>query len=159
LGEGTTFLPGLKYPSIQHFIDHILEHSYVILQNIYTTAQVDLANRELARLDALGYAGPASKGGRNSFEGFNTNRIYALTDKSRAFDCFPIHPTVSALNDYFLQPNYLLNSYHTVVIQPREKGQMIHTDDGLISLPRPRPLMGTVRVPVCSEKFILMSGA
>lgn len=115
---------------------------------MYTPAEVSLAKQELARLEALESAGPAAHGGRNPFEGLSTKRIYALTDKSRAFDCFPIHPTVMALNDYFLQPNYLLNSFLTVVIQPGEKGQMIHTDDGLIQLPRPRPLMGTVCIPL-----------
>ena len=50
------------------------------------------------------------------------------------------------LNDYFLQPAPLITSYHTVVIEPGEKEQEIHTDDGLISLPRPRPLMGCVQV-------------
>ena len=48
------------------------------------------------------------------------------------------------LNDYFLQPNYLMTSYHTVNIEPGSVEQNIHTDDGLIALPRPRPLMGIV---------------
>lgn len=50
------------------------------------------------------------------------------------------------LNDYFLQKNYLMTSFHTVVIGPGEKEQQMHTDDGLVSLPRPRPLIGTVRI-------------
>jgi hypothetical protein len=118
----------------------------VILPSIYTREQVETAKAELARLEALQSSGPASKGGRNDFEGLNTKRIYALADKSRAFDCFPIHPIPLALNDYFLQPNYLMTSYHTVNIEPGSKEQSIHTDDGLIPLPRPRPLMGTVSV-------------
>lgn len=52
------------------------------------------------------------------------------------------------LNDYFLQPAYLMTSFHTVVIEPGEKEQEIHTDDGLIALPRPRPLMGIVSRPI-----------
>lgn len=123
----------------------MLEHGYVIIPNLYTRDQVDLALSEQARIEGLDHAGPAAKGGRNPFEGYETRRIYALPDKSRAFDCFPIHPTVLALNDYFLEPNYLLNSYHTVAIGSGEAPQTIHTDDGLVSLPRPRPLMGTVR--------------
>jgi hypothetical protein len=51
---------------------------------------------------------------------------------------------VLKLNDYFLQENYLLTSFHTVTIQAGEKEQSMHTDDGLIDLPRPRPLMGIV---------------
>jgi hypothetical protein len=117
----------------------------VILPSIYTPSQVALANTELARLEALSTSGPASHAGRNPFEGFNTGRIYALADKSRVFDCFPIHETVLKLNDYFLQPNYLMTSFHTVVIGPGAVEQQIHTDDGLIALPRPRPLMGVVR--------------
>lgn len=140
-------MPGKKEPSIQHLIDHVLEHGYVILPNIYTREQVKTANAEAARLEALDIAGPASGGGRNKFEGFNTKRIYALADKSRAFDCFPIHDTVSKLNDYFLQPNCLLSSYNTVVVMPGQKKQETHTDDGLIILPRPRPLMGIVSYP------------
>ena len=144
IGEGTTFLPGKKDPSVAHLIDQVLEHGYVILPSIFTPSQVSLALKELSRLEALDTSGPASKGGRNSFEGFETKRIYALADKSRAFDCFAIHETVLKLNDYFLQPNYLLTSFHTVDIGPGSKSQDIHTDDGLIQLPRPRPLMGIV---------------
>lgn len=148
LGEGTTFLPGKKDPSIQHLIDHVLEHGYVILESLHTPAEVSLANDEIARLEALESAGPASRGGRNPFEGTKTRRMYCLPDKSRAFDCFSIHPTVLALNDYFLQPHYLLNTFQSTVIQPGEKEQLMHTDDGLIPLPRPRPLMGIVSVLV-----------
>jgi hypothetical protein len=150
LGNGTTFLPGPKDPLIQPLIDHVLEHGYVILPSIYTTTQVQHALKELDRLEREHSSGPASQGGRNPFEGFNTKRIYALADKSRAFDCFPIHETVLKLNDYFLQPNYLLTSYHTVNIEPGSVEQGIHTDDGLIALPRPRPLMGIVRSVLAS---------
>ena len=116
----------------------------MILPSIYTPAQVQHALDELDRLEQQRSSGPASQGGRNNFEGFNTRRIYALADKSRAFDCFPIHETVMKLNDYFLQPNYLLTSYHTVNIEPGSVVQTMHTDDGLVALPRPRPLMGIV---------------
>ena len=144
MGGGTTFLPGPKDPGILPLINHVLEHGYVILPNIYTPAQVTTAVIELERLESLQSAGPASRGGRNAFEGFNTRRIYALADKSRAFDVFPTHETVLKLNDYFLQPNYLMTSFHTVTIGPGAKEQEMHTDDGLIMLPRPRPLIGIV---------------
>ena len=122
----------------------MLEHGFVILPSIYTTSQVSHALSELTRLEADPGNGPASQGGRNPFEGFQTKRIYALADKSRAFDCFPIHATALAILDYFLQPNYLMTSYHTVTIGPGAMEQPMHTDDGLIALPRPRPLVGIV---------------
>jgi hypothetical protein len=45
-----------------------------------------------------------------------------------------------------MSANLLLSrtSFHTVTIQPGEKEQSMHTDDGLINLPRPRPLIGIV---------------
>lgn len=58
------------------------------------------------------------------------------------------------MNDYFLQKNYLMASFHTVVIGPGEKEQAMHTDDGLIALPRPRPLIGTVS-SILHEKLLL----
>jgi len=158
IGKGTTFLPGKKDPSVAHLINHVLQHGYVILPNIFTPAQVSAANAELARLEALESSGPASQGGRNPFEGFQTKRIYALVDKSRVFDVFAIHETVMKLNDYFLQPNYLLTSFHTVNIGPGSKAQEIHTDDGLIALPRPRPLMG-IGTMVSFDDFTATNGA
>jgi hypothetical protein len=144
LGHGTTFLPGKKDPSVASLIDQVILHGYVILPNLFSPSQVSAANAEIASLEALKSSGPASKGGRTDFEGLNTRRIYALVDKSRVFDCFPIHDTVLKLNDYFLQPNFLITSYHTVNIGPGEKKQAMHTDDGLAMVPRPRPLMGIV---------------
>jgi len=158
LGAGTTFLPGKKDLSVEPLIDHVLTYGYVILPSIFTPTQVSTANAELARLEALKSSGPASKGGRNAFEGFNTKRIYALADKSRAFDCFPIHETVLKLNDYFLQPNYLMTSYHTVNIEPGATMQEIHTDDGLVALPRPRPLMG-IGTMISLDEFTADNGA
>jgi hypothetical protein len=118
----------------------------VILPSIFTPAQVASAVAELDRLEDLQSSGPAAHGGRNDFEGYQTRRVYALADKTRVFDQFAIHETVLKLNDYFLQENFLLTSFHTVNIGPGSKEQAIHTDDGLIHLPRPRPLMGVVSV-------------
>ncbi|RFU32323.1 hypothetical protein B7463_g4024, partial [Scytalidium lignicola] len=158
LGKGTTFLPGKKDPSVAHYIDHVLEHGYVILPEIYSSSLVSNALDELARIEAQESAGPASRAGRNAFEGFKTGRIYALTDKSRVFDEFPIHPIVAALNDYFLQPKYLINTFHTVVINPGEKPQGIHTDDGLIQIPRPKPLLGCGTM-IALDPFTATNGA
>jgi hypothetical protein len=60
------------------------------------------------------------------------------------------------LNDYFLQKNYLMTSFHTVVIGPGAREQGMHTDDGLIALPRPRPLIGTVSI-VLGGEWVLKS--
>jgi hypothetical protein len=145
LGEGTTFLPGPQDPSVADHISHILQHGYTILPSLFPPSLISSALTALSHLESLSTSGPASHGGRNPFEGYSTNRVYALADKSRVFDPFAINPTVLKLNDYFLQEGYLLTSFHTVTIGPGEREQSMHTDDGLIDLPRPRPLMGIVR--------------
>ncbi|KAE9378424.1 phytanoyl-CoA-dioxygenase-like protein [Stipitochalara longipes BDJ] len=160
LGEGTTFLPGKRDPSVAHLISHVLEHGYVILPSLFPPSLVSSALAELDRLQSLptDTSGPASHGGRNPFEGYATKRVYALADKSRVFDEFAINETVLKLNDYFLQENYLLTSFHTVTIDAGESEQSMHTDDGLIHLPRPRPLMG-IGTMVALDPFTATNGS
>lgn len=158
LGDGTTFLPGEKDPSVAHLIDHVLEHGYVILPNLFTSTQVSTAIDELERIQSSDISGPASKGGRNPFEGYKTERVYGLADKSRAFDCFPTNEVILKLTDYFLQPNYLLTFLHSVNLGPGSPAQAIHTDDGLIQLPRPRPLFG-VGTMIALDDFTATNGA
>jgi ectoine hydroxylase-related dioxygenase (phytanoyl-CoA dioxygenase family) len=136
-----------------------LKNGFVILKNIFSKTEVELALSEMARLEAL-KSGPASQGGRNSFEGFQTRRMYAGTilDKSRSFDVFCMHPTILALNDYFLQKHYLLTAVQTINILPGSPSQQLHTDDGLISLPRPRPLFG-VGTMIALDDFTDKNGA
>jgi hypothetical protein len=92
-------------------------------------------------------SGRGPKKGRNSFEGFDTTRIYALLDKyvnaekrtkipkafinysnrrTRVFDKFCILPRVLALNEYFLDPGYMISAFHTIQINPGEKAQELH---------------------------------
>ncbi|KAN0108787.1 phytanoyl-CoA-dioxygenase-like protein [Hyaloscypha variabilis] len=157
LGEGTTFLPGKKDPSVAPLIEHVLQHGYVILPSLFPASLTSRALTELTHLSSLS-SGPASQGGRNPFEGLKTRRIYALADKTRVFDEFAINETVLKLNDYFLQEHYLLTALHSVVIEGGEEEQSMHTDDGLILLPRPRPLMG-VGTMVALDPFTSTNGA
>lgn len=92
-------------------IKHVLEHGYVIIPDCFTKEEAKEARDEISRL-----LGNSPMGGRNPFEGLNTNRIYSLLNKSRVFDQFAIIPRVLALNDYFLDPGYLLSAFHTISI-------------------------------------------
>lgn len=126
-------------------IEHTLEHGYVIIPNAFTKDEIEEAKRELRRLaEQPTSPGPASAGGRNAFEGYRTNRIYALLNKSRVFDKFPLHPDVLALNDYFLDDGFLMTAFHSIDIQPNEDAQALHHDDAYIKIPRPHPPYGTV---------------
>ncbi|KAF4870272.1 hypotheticall protein [Colletotrichum siamense] len=148
-------------PSYQHLIDHVEEHGYVIIPNAFTEAEIEEATSELARLAAdAASAGPAGgdRAGRNDFEGLNTKRIYALLNKSPVFQKFPLHPALLALNDHFLDPGFLLNSFHSVYIQPGEAPQMLHHDDGFVTVPRPHRPFGT-GVMVAIDDFTSTNGA
>lgn len=131
-------------PNTQKLIDEVVAQGYVVIKNAFTDAEVDEALEELRRLSASPGAGPASTGGRNPFEGYKTHRIYSLLNKSRVFDKFAAHPSVVALNDYFMDPGWLLSVMHSISIQPGENPQTLHHDDGQITIPRPHRPMGSV---------------
>ncbi|KAL1857055.1 hypothetical protein Daus18300_010503 [Diaporthe australafricana] len=114
----------------QKLIDQVVAQGYVIIKDAFTNAQADEALEDLARLSAASDAGPAAAGGRNTFEGFQTQRIYNLVNKSRVFDKFILHPSVVALNNFFMDPGWLLSVCHSINIQPGENPQTLHHDDG-----------------------------
>ena len=63
--------------------------------------------------------------------------------RTRVFDKFTTLPRVLALNDFFLDEGYNISVFHTIQINPGEKPQELHYDDGSCQLPRPRRPMGT----------------
>ena len=46
--------------------------------------------------------------------------------RTRAFDKFAVLPRVLALNDFFLDPGYMISAFHTIQINPGEKAQGMH---------------------------------
>jgi ectoine hydroxylase-related dioxygenase (phytanoyl-CoA dioxygenase family) len=88
----------------------------------------------------------AHGGGRNNFEGFATQRLYALVEKT--FSCNPLveHPLVLALLDRILEPNYLLSQLQAIHIRPGEAQQPLHFDDAFYPWPRPRRALGAATI-------------
>ncbi|MBY4127565.1 phytanoyl-CoA dioxygenase family protein [Rhodococcus fascians] len=84
--------------------------------------------------------------GRNNFEGERTRRIYSVLGKTRACDRIVDHPRVLALLDRLLMPNYLLSQLQVIDIGPGESAQLLHHDDGMYPLPRPRLPLGAATV-------------
>jgi hypothetical protein len=74
--------------------------------------------------------------GRNSFEGFHTQRIYALFKKTRRMDGPATRPLVLGVLDKVLG-NYQLSAPTGILIGPGEPAQVLHHDDGVYPLPRP----------------------
>ncbi|KAJ0301731.1 hypothetical protein COL5a_005749 [Colletotrichum fioriniae] len=159
-------------PNIETLIAHVEQHGYVIIPSAFSAPEVDEAHAEIVRLTSSPKtAGPAggfsagandkdstTTGGRNSFEGFKTHRIYALLNKSPVFHKFPTHPALLALNNHFLDPGFLLNAFHSVYIQPGEAPQALHHDDGYVGVPRPHRSFGT-GVMVALDDFTPSNGA
>lgn len=77
--------------------------------------------------------------GRNDFEGFATQRVYALFAKTRAFDALAIDPLVLGVLDRVLGPSYQLSAPQAIQIGPGETAQNLHRDDGVYPIPRPHP--------------------
>lgn len=80
--------------------------------------------------------------GRNDFEGFRTNRVYALLAKSPLFAELAIHPLALAFVEAELGSSCLLSAMLAINLHPGETVQPWHFDDGGVRLPRPRPAFG-----------------
>lgn len=130
---------------IQQLIHQINSHGYAIIHNAFSASIVAEAKAEVTRLTAdPEMVGPAGEKGRNTFEGYKTQRLYALANKSRVFDGFALHGDVLALNDYYLDPGYLINSFQSINILPGESAQTLHYDHGYVTMERPHKPVGTV---------------
>ncbi|KZL72949.1 phytanoyl-CoA dioxygenase [Colletotrichum tofieldiae] len=121
-------------PTLRSYVENVLRDGYVIIPNAFTETE---AVEAIAEIDRLHGKGP--KTGSNFFDGYKTNRILSLLGKTRVFDKFCLLPQVHALNDYFLDEDYLFYIMETIVINPGEKNQVLHHDDAVTHLPRPRP--------------------
>jgi ectoine hydroxylase-related dioxygenase (phytanoyl-CoA dioxygenase family) len=107
------------------------EHGYALIEDLLDPD--DVAARR-AGLDDLFAATPT---GRNFFEGFQTQRIYAVYAKTRAFDDLAVHPRLLAALDHALGPHYQFSAPVALRIGPGETAQVLHRDEDIYPLPRP----------------------
>lgn len=75
--------------------------------------------------------------GRNDFEGFSTQRIYALFAKTRTFDEQAVDPLLLGVLERVLGPGFLLSAPVGISIGSGEKAQVLHRDDGVYPIARP----------------------
>lgn len=140
-------------PAIRPLVEAVVEDGYVIIPNAFTEAEALEARAEIQRLH-----GTAPRTGENVFEGFKTNRIYSTLSKTRVFDKFCLLPQVLALNDYFLDPDYLLYAFGPITINPGEQAQILHHDDSVIRMERPRKAV-TVGTMIVLDDYTELNGA
>ncbi len=80
----------------------------------------------------------------NRAEGFATKRMYNLLAKDKAFWELPVHPNILPFAEHLLDEECLLSGTTCMHIGPGEVHQGLHSDDGLVSVRRPRiPFMVT----------------
>ncbi|MGE0623015.1 MAG: phytanoyl-CoA dioxygenase family protein [Pseudomonadales bacterium] len=112
---------------------------YVILERQIPPEVVDRIRQELALYLRK------EKMGRNDFEGFSTERVYALLAKAPSVALLIEHPAVLPLVDRLLPKNYLLSSALAINVHPGETPQAFHIDDAAGGAPAttgPRPPYG-----------------
>ena len=74
--------------SIQADVDHLSQHGYVVIPRLLSRDQINRIKAELA---------PYLRGtlrGRNDFEGFETERVYALLAKAPVIAELVEHPRI-----------------------------------------------------------------
>jgi ectoine hydroxylase-related dioxygenase (phytanoyl-CoA dioxygenase family) len=75
--------------------------------------------------------------GTSEFEGFHTRRIFNLIARGEAFRALVIDPAMLGVIEALLGDGFLLSGTTSMHISPGETAQLLHADDGMISLPRP----------------------
>jgi len=101
---------------------------YCVVEGVLDPAEVAAARDSLQAVLA------ATPRGRNSFEGFETQRVYALFAKTRAFDAPALHPLVLGVLDRVLG-DYQLSAPAGIQIGPGERAQVLHRDQSVYPLP------------------------
>jgi ectoine hydroxylase-related dioxygenase (phytanoyl-CoA dioxygenase family) len=123
-------------PNVRRHIERIEADGYVVLPGLVGQRELEPIRRELAPYFSN------SPYGRNDFEGFHSQRLYALLLKAPAVTALVAHPTILAILDELLHPGYLLSASIAINVHPGETAQMLHADDGYCTWPRPRPAVG-----------------
>jgi ectoine hydroxylase-related dioxygenase (phytanoyl-CoA dioxygenase family) len=109
---------------------------YVVFENVLSSNEV----REY--LNALQPFLKKDIKGRNNFEGYKTNRIYALLNKSEIFGNMVTCPLVMQFVRDELGESALLSALLAINLMPGETVQPWHTDDGYVHVEMPHPSFG-----------------
>ncbi|MEP1470383.1 MAG: phytanoyl-CoA dioxygenase family protein [Halieaceae bacterium] len=123
---------------------------FTFIEDFLSPERLSLVNKNFDRM--LG-----QHGGRNNFEGHQTERIYTLVARDPVFQEIVEDERILAFCNAVLQPNYLLTASQAIVISPGESPQPWHTDDSFYPIPRPRPMISLSTI-VAVEDFTSANG-
>lgn len=118
----------------------IEEQGYCIIEDVISPDLMKHLKDAVARLEDELDIAPRG----NRAEGFSTKRMYNLLDKDRSFWELPIHEDILPFAERLLDHECILSGTTCMHIGPGEVMQGLHSDDGIITVPRPRmPFMVT----------------
>lgn len=131
---------------VENILRSIDEDGYCIVENFLSQCQVEGIRKDLRHILC------ETPTGRNAFEGAQTQRIYALFNKTRSFDDIATNDIVLTVVEAVLgSPHFQLSSVVGINIGPGESEQPLHRDDGKYPLPRPhQEVCEYVYLPVCA---------
>ena len=116
----------------QDVAGRLMDDGYVLVTGMMTPGAAQDARADLDRVLRT------TRTGRNSFEGFDTQRIYALFAKTRVLDALATDPLLLGVLDQVLG-HYQLSAPVGICIGPGEKAQVLHRDDAIYPVPEPHP--------------------
>jgi ectoine hydroxylase-related dioxygenase (phytanoyl-CoA dioxygenase family) len=119
---------------------------YVVMEH---AVDADTVGRIRAQLSP--WLGDEAFRGRNDFEGFLSNRVYALLAKAPAIATLVEHPRVMAMLDQLLLPQFLLSANLAINLLPGETAQQFHIDDDFYRVARPRPAISVSAIWAIDE--------
>ncbi len=143
--------PQVPAEDVDRCMEEIERDGYVIIENLISPELVAEIKEDL--IPRFSY-----DSGRNNFEGFKTQRLYAFFEKSLICNPLVEHPLILGCLDRIFEPNYLLSQLQAINILPGEEQQPLHHDDLFYRVPRPRPALGAATIWAIDE-FTQQNGA
>lgn len=131
-------------PPSPEMCEALARDGHVIVENVIPAEECETLKEEMNGLfehDA----------GRNNFEGFRTQRLYALIQKTLSCNPWIELPLALGLAEHVLGANPLLSQAQIINIRPGEAAQPYHVDDGFYPWPRPRPALGAATIFALDE--------
>lgn len=125
--------PLTRDATVDQVVETLERDAYAIVERYLSPEDVRAKREDLQRVLR------ATPTGRNDFEGFETQRIYALFAKTRAFDAEAIDPLVLGVLDRVLGKGFVLCAPTAINIGPGETAQNLHSDDTVYPVARPHP--------------------
>ncbi len=123
-------------PDLTREVAARVEHDgYAILTDVLDGACCRALVQEIDRVERE----QATPYGPNDFEGFRTRRIFNLIARGPRFRELVLEPRLLAVVEAILGEGFLLSGTTSMHIRPGETSQLLHPDDGMVSLPRPHP--------------------